>query len=107
MVLQNQNTCLSQQLTELQNQYHQLECQHSRLLGESTALERVNIEECEELEKILKTALQKIDAKKVSVLYLLVYCTGIRYFNIIFVCAVYGITVRYVATDKSSEELHH
>ena len=60
---------LSQQLTESQEEYNQLEHHLNRLLGESIALENVSIEECEEIEKTLKNALQKIDAKKVCMLY--------------------------------------
>lgn len=60
---------LSQQLGEAQEEYGLLEHHLNRLLGEPVALESVTIDECEELEKTLKTALERIEAKKVSLLY--------------------------------------
>ena len=58
---------LSQQLGEAQEEAAQLEHHMNRLLGESIALESVaTIEECEELERSLKTALDRIEAKKVG-----------------------------------------
>eukprot|EP01032_Pedospumella_encystans_P020064 gene20064-22805_t len=55
---------LSQQLGEAQEEYGLLEHHLNRLLGEPLALETVTIDECEELEKSLKTALERIEAKK-------------------------------------------
>ena len=57
---------LSQQLGEAQEEYGLLEHHLNRLLGEPVALETVTIDECEELEKSLKTALERIEAKKVT-----------------------------------------
>ena len=77
---------LSQQLTESQEEYNQLEHHLNRLLGESIALENVSIEECEEIEKTLKNALQKIDAKKVC-MYVILWCSSIIYcYNIDIIC---------------------
>ena len=56
---------LSQQLGEAQEEYGMLEHHLNRLLGESAALENVTIDECEELEKTLKSSLDRIEAKKV------------------------------------------
>jgi hypothetical protein len=74
-VFKDQNTqlleefaLLSQQLSSAQESYSELEAQMARLLGEPAALEAATIEECEELEGQLKGALQRIDAKKVSLL---------------------------------------
>jgi len=66
---------LSQQLGEAQEEYGLLEHHLNRLLGEPVALETVTIDECEELEKSLKTALERIEAKKVAnfILYILNY----------------------------------
>ncbi len=61
---------LSQQLGEAQEEYGLLEHHLNRLLGEPVALETVTIDECEELEKSLKTALERIETKKVAILML-------------------------------------
>jgi len=72
-VFKDQNTqllqefaSLSQQLNEAQDEYGHLEHHLNRLLGEPAALEAATIDECEELERTLKTSLERIEAKKVS-----------------------------------------
>lgn len=74
-VFKDQNTqlleefaSLSQQLTEMQDEHAQLELHTQRLTGEPAALENVTIEDCERLESVLKSALQRIDAKKVRLM---------------------------------------
>mmetsp|Transcript_7461 Transcript_7461/g.16600 ORF Transcript_7461/g.16600 Transcript_7461/m.16600 type:complete len:423 (-) Transcript_7461:526-1794(-) len=71
-VFKKQNTellqefaALTAQLTQSQEETQLLELNSNRLLGESGALNSATIQECEGLEKQLKNALQKIDAKKV------------------------------------------
>lgn len=70
---------LSQQLVESQDECEQLEHQVSRLLGHPSALESATIEECDELEKALKTSLDRVEAKKVgfSVMITTVLCVFI------------------------------
>ena len=72
---------MSQQLGEAQEEYGLLEHHLNRLLGEPVALETVTIDECEELEKSLKTALERIEAKKVT--FVPRYYTLPVYFNFI------------------------
>ena len=72
---------LSQQLGEAQEEYGLLEHHLNRLLGEPAALETVTIDECDELEKSLKTALERIEAKKVH------FCSALLYF--IAICNIF------------------
>jgi hypothetical protein len=76
-VFKDQNTqlleefaSLSQQLTEMQDEHAQLELHAQQLTGEAAALESVTIEDCERLEATLKSALQRIDAKKVRPVFI-------------------------------------
>ena len=86
-VFKDQNTqllqefaSLSQQLNEAQEEYGHLEHHLNRLLGEPVALEAATIDECEELERTLKTSLERIEAKKVR-LVLELMCAECRLYR--------------------------
>lgn len=77
-VFKDQNTqllqeyaALSKQLGEAQEEASSMEHQLNRYLGERDALEGITLEECELLEKRLKDAIDKVEAKKVSSLPLI------------------------------------
>lgn len=56
---------LTQQLTQSQDDFGQLELQMNRLLGDPAALDDITIEECDEVERALKSSLERVEAKKV------------------------------------------
>lgn len=56
---------LTQQLTQSQDEFFELELQMNRLLGEPAALDSITIEECDEVERALKSSLERVEAKKV------------------------------------------
>lgn len=75
-IFKNQNTQLlqefsiiSQQLTDVQDELSITDFNYRRIQGDSNTLDNITIEECEELEKKLKYAIEVIESKKVIFYY--------------------------------------
>jgi len=57
-------SCLSEQVTELQEENCQLEGQLHKMMGKREAVQAMTIEECEMIEKNMKASLEAIEARK-------------------------------------------
>ena len=57
---------LSEQLSDLQDENAQLETELDRMMGRKHAVDSMTLEECEFVEKNLKTSLDTLEVRKVS-----------------------------------------